>query len=122
MAAASRREPALLEGRFSNGPVWSDRVRDAFRDADLPTGIHAWGNAKALGDFFDVPDSRGRRRVTGSIDDDRRGDRPLIAILIGGNDLLDAAGDSGIRGVGRRAAEEVGEVADGLGAPGRATS
>lgn len=118
---SGRREPPsppYYEGRFSNGPVWSDRVRDAFRDADLPTGIHAWGNAKALGDFFDVPDLSRQASRYRMIDDDRRGDRPLIAIFIGGNDLLDAAGDSGIRGVGRRAAEEVGDVADGLGRTG----
>ena len=97
-------------------------MRDAFRDADLPTGIHAWGNAKALGDFFDVPDlsrqaSRYRMITTTVV-----GDRPLMAILIGGNDLLDTAGEQ--RDARRRTAARPRSRRgrDGLGAAARATS
>ena len=65
--------PPYWSGRFSNGPVWADRVRDAFRDADLPTGNHAWGGANVRSAAASTsPTSRCRRRATAALDDDRR--------------------------------------------------
>jgi outer membrane lipase/esterase len=106
--------PPYYRGRFSNGPVWADRVVAAFRAEGLPTGNHAWGGANVVGGGIDVPDLSMQAARYRSIDEDRRGDRPLVAIWSGGNDVLDAAGDRGARRLGRRVARRVGDVATGL--------
>jgi len=110
--------PPYWNGRFSNGPVWADRVANAFRATDIPTGNHAWGGAKARSDRDAIPDLARQASNYRLVDDDRRGDRPLAAVFAGSNDILDAAGETGIRGVGRRAAEAVGDAAESLGRAG----
>ena len=106
--------PPYWRGRFSNGPVWADRVVDRFRDADLPTGNHAWGGSNVVGGGIDVPDLAMQGRRYRSLPDDRVGDRPLVAIWSGGNDVLDMAGSSGVRRAARGVAERLGEVASDL--------
>jgi outer membrane lipase/esterase len=103
--------PPYWNGRFSNGPVWADRVRDEFREAGLPTGNHAWGGSNVVGGGVDVPDLAMQGARYRSLDDDRIGDRPLVAIWSGGNDVLDLAGSSGVRRAARDVAERLGEVA-----------
>jgi len=110
--------PPYWNGRFSNGPVWADRVAGAFGAADIPTGNHAWGGAKARSDRDGIPDLALQASNYRLVDGDRRGDRPLAAVFAGANDILDAAGGGGIRGVGRRAAEAVGDAAESLGRAG----
>jgi len=106
--------PPYYRGRFSNGPVWADRVADAFRDADLPTGNHAWGGSNVVGGGIDVPDLAMQGVRYRSLGDDRIGDRPLVAIWSGGNDVLDIAGQSGVRRTARDVAERLGDVASRL--------
>ena len=89
---------------------------DAFRDDGLPTGNHAWGGSNVAGGGIDVPDlvdaggrATARSTTTGV------GDRPLVAIWSGGNDVLDIAGSSGVRRRRRAtSAERLGDVATGL--------
>ena len=53
-----------------------------------------------------------------SLDSDRKGDRPLLALWIGSNDLINSVDSHHIGRVGRRAAREVGRTADTLAATG----
>ena len=107
--------PPYWRGRFSNGPVWADRVARRFEARGRPTGNHAFGGAKARGqgrfEALAFPAQATRFRRT---DPDQRGDRPLVAIWIGSNDILFADGDRSIRRVGRLAADRVGDVMTGL--------
>lgn len=103
--------PPYFKGRFSSGPVWADRVRGAFRRAGAKTGVHAWGGAKAQTDFDGIPDLALQAARYRSLDSDRRGDRPLLALWAGGNDILQGPRDREIRKVGRRAADAVGDTA-----------
>jgi outer membrane lipase/esterase len=106
--------PPYWRGRFSNGPVWADRVADRFRDAGLPTGNHAWGGSNAIVGGLDVPGLAAQGARYRSLDDDRVGNRPLVAIWTGGNDILDMAGGDRVRRKARRSAERVGDVASAL--------
>jgi outer membrane lipase/esterase len=103
--------PPYWNGRFSNGPLWADRVIGAFQDADRPTGNHAWAGSNVAPDGIDVPDIAMQAARYRSLDDDRVGDRPLLAIWSGGNDVLDMAGESGVRTKARRAAARLGDIA-----------
>ena len=110
--------PPYWHGRFSNGPVWAERVADAFRDENLPTSNQAWAGANVAPGGIDVPDLSMQAARYRSLDDDRVGDRPLVAIWTGGNDVLDLAGQRGASAGARRAAERLGNVALGLYAAG----
>jgi outer membrane lipase/esterase len=107
--------PPYWRGRFSNGPVWADRVEARFRALDLPTGNHAWGGAEAdASDLnFDLGLQASRYRL---IDDDRRGDRPLATIWAGANDFKDVVGDPNpdVLAEARDAASAVGDAAASL--------
>uniref|UniRef100_UPI002C8BB838 SGNH/GDSL hydrolase family protein n=1 Tax=Amaricoccus sp. TaxID=1872485 RepID=UPI002C8BB838 len=106
--------PPYWEGRFSSGPVWADRVINAFRRAGAESGNHAWGGAKARTDFDGIPDLALQSLQYRRLDSDRRGDRPLLALFAGGNDILKGVGRPGIGTVGRRAADAVGDTAESL--------
>lgn len=106
--------PPYWRGRFSNGRVWADRVRGAFKRAGAPDGNHAWGGAKARTDRDGIPDLALQRLQYLRVDEDRRGERPLLAIWAGGNDILQNLGDPQIRRVGRRAADSVARSARSL--------
>ena len=106
--------PPYWKGRFSNGPVWADRVVNAFRRAGAETGNHAWGGAKARTDFDGIPDLALQSLQYRRLDSDRRGDRPLLTLLAGGNDILKGVGRPDIGSVGRRAADAVADTAETL--------
>ncbi|MCB1371023.1 MAG: SGNH/GDSL hydrolase family protein [Rhodobacteraceae bacterium] len=106
--------PPYWKGRFSSGPVWADRVLNAFRRAGAQTGNHAWGGAKARTDFDGIPDLALQSLQYRRLDSDRRGDRPLLALFAGGNDILRGVGRPDIGTVGRRAADAVGDTAESL--------
>jgi outer membrane lipase/esterase len=106
--------PPYWKGRFTNGPVWTDRVIKAFRRAGAPTGNHAWGGAKARTDFDGIPDFALQAARYRRLDSDRRGDTPLLALFGGGNDILRGVGRPNIETVGRRAADSVGNTAETL--------
>lgn len=109
--------PPYWRGRFSNGRVWSERTAAAFRQAGLPTSNEAWGGAKARTDRDGIPDLAQQALRYRQLDNDRRGDRPLVAIWAGGNDILQASRDRTAR-AGRRAAAAVGDAAAVLAAHG----
>lgn len=109
--------PPYWRGRFSNGRVWSERTARVFRDAGLPTSNEAWGGAKARTDRDGIPDLPVQALRYSRLDADRRGDRPLVAIWAGGNDILQASNDRARR-AGRRAAASVGDTAMALAASG----
>jgi outer membrane lipase/esterase len=106
--------PPYWRGRFSNGPLWSDLVARKFRRQSLPTSIEAWAGAKARSDGIGVPDLGMQALRYAALDEDRRGDRPLVAIWAGSNDLIDAVNAPRIAAVGRRGARAVGTTARGL--------
>ena len=106
--------PPYWRGRFSNGPVWAEHVEGAFAAEDLPTGNHAWGGAKANRDGDFNPDLAIQARRYRSIDSDRRGERSLVALWAGANDIMGSVGGSDVGIVGRRAANAVGGVAGSL--------
>ena len=85
-----------------------------FRRQGLPTSIGAWAGAKARSDGVGVPDLRMQALRYAALDEDRRGDRPLVAIWAGSNDLIGAVNAPRIAAVGRRAARAVGNTARGL--------
>lgn len=101
--------PPYWHGRFSNGPVWADRVAGAFKDEGIRTGNLAWGGA--LADGRGVPDIGLQATQFRLIGRNKRGDRPLVSIWGGGNDILDAAGKARARREGRQAAGAVGDAA-----------
>jgi outer membrane lipase/esterase len=101
--------PPYWHGRFSNGRVWADRVGGAFKAEGVRTGNLAWGGA--LADGPGVPDIGLQVTQFRLIDRDKRGDRPLVSIWGGGNDILDAAGKARARREGRDAASAIGDAA-----------
>ncbi len=105
------KSPPYWHGRFSNGPVWAEHVADAFRAERLPTGIHAWGGATARTTNDGIPDLWAQATRYRALDDDRRGDRPLLALWAGGNDILNTSGTARSARVGRAAARAVGDTA-----------
>ena len=105
------KSPPYYRGRFSNGPVWAEHVADAFRAEGLPTGNHAWGGATARTTNDGIPDLRAQATRYRSLDDARKGDRPLLALWAGGNDILNTDGASRSVRVGRAAAQAVGDTA-----------
>lgn len=113
------KSPPYYKGRFSNGPVWADRVATAFRKEGLPTSNNAWGGAKARTDRDGIPDLSLQALRYEALADSRKGDRPLVALFAGGNDILRAAPNaSGVDAVGRKAANAVGNTAKALRADG----
>jgi outer membrane lipase/esterase len=103
--------PPYWHGRFSNGPVWAEHVAAVFATHGLPTGNHAWGNARAAGSFS--PDLAWQARRYRLLDEDRRGDRPLVALWAGANDIMGSVG-ANVWISGHRAARAVGATAGSL--------
>lgn len=109
--------PPYWRGRFSNGRVWSERTAAAFKAKGLPTSNEAWGGAKAKTDHDGLPDLSLQAYTYRHLDSDRRGDRPLVAIWIGANDILRASTADKAK-AGRQAASTIGDVAQVLAASG----
>lgn len=84
--AATGQPPApYFEGRFSNGPVWAERVADGF----AVSGNFAFGGARAATDADGVPDFAAQvAAFAGSGLRAALGDRPLAAVWLGANDLF----------------------------------
>lgn len=107
-------------GRFSNGPVWAERVAEEFAAASLPVVNFAYGGARATVDGLDTPDFAEQlalANLAGALDS--LGPRPLAALWFGANDILDAlnAGmDAGA--AARTAADSIATFAPVLGAAG----
>jgi outer membrane lipase/esterase len=102
--------PPYWNGRFSNGPVWAERVEDAFRAAGLPRSNQAWGGAQARRDWDGIPDLARQAQAWRDLPSRRKGAAPMAAIAIGANDVMGAIGEASMSDTGRKAANEVASV------------
>ena len=82
--------PVYFDGRFSNGPVWAETVAATFTADGKPTGNFAFGGATAVPDADTVPDLPTQIAFL-SAEVAAFGDRPLVALWFGGNDILRGA-------------------------------
>lgn len=78
--------PPYFDGRFSNGPVWSDYIGDAFANDGKPTGNFAFGGAAAITNDDLSPDLQAQLGLLSGAAP-LFGERPLAAVWFGGNDL-----------------------------------
>ena len=88
--------PPYFMGRFSNGFVFADYLTQEFEAAGRPTGNFAYGGARAVpneeGEGADaVPDLPAQIAEFDAASDGLLGERPLVHILFGGNDIFAAA-------------------------------
>ena len=83
--------PPYFEGRFSNGPVWSERLSGALRAQGRATGNVAFGGARAVTDTDAVPDLAAQVQIIAPAIRDRGGARPVAALWFGTNDLFGAS-------------------------------
>lgn len=100
-----------VDGRFSNGDVWADRLIDEFRGAGRPAFGFAFGlaNAGFDGPSVDLSEQIGLFDASGAAA--ALGSRPLAALWFGANDIF-AATDAGlptpvVESVGAGAAQAV---------------
>ncbi|MDO5613118.1 MAG: SGNH/GDSL hydrolase family protein [Paracoccus sp. (in: a-proteobacteria)] len=85
-----------LYGRFSNGPTFAEHIASDFSAAGRVTGNFAYGGAEAAepSSAFDM--TPGLAWQQGQLADrkSRFGDRPLVSLLMGANDIFDALGSN----------------------------
>jgi outer membrane lipase/esterase len=114
--------PPYAQGRFSNGPVWSEPVSASFAAAGLATGNFAYGGALALTNGDSIPDFAAQRAIFGAASvSTPLGDRPLASVWFGSNDLIDAVGQAAgaqdpVASVSQAAVAVAGGVANGIAA------
>ena len=85
--------PPYFEGRFSNGPVWAEHIADDFTAHGLATGNFAFGGATAAdtpGAAHDLAEQISTFSSSGA----SLGRRPVAAMWIGSNDILDTIGST----------------------------
>lgn len=85
--------PPYFNGRFSNGPVWSDHVIATFDSAGRTARNYAFGGAQAVNEVtapLDIPDLAVQVAQFGLDGAASAGARPLAALFFGGNDLFGA--------------------------------
>lgn len=113
---AQPQSPPYYEGRFSNGPVWAETVAKRFQDQGLATGNFAFGGAKALPDpAAQVPGLSTQLGLLAANSAGFLGDRPVVSLWMGANDLMfDGIAKDDARAVGRAAARAVGSAAAAL--------
>ena len=97
--------PPYYRGRFSDGPIWYDRVARVFRKQGAKTRNYAIGGARAATNFDFIPDLRAQRRLFRA----RANPEPsaLAAVFGGGNDLLARIGRARLKRNVREAADAV---------------
>ena len=112
--------PPYFEGRFSNGPVWAERVADAFAAQGVPGGNVAFGGAEATPDTFGgsddtdaIPDLAAQvglvqQAVGGGAP---LGERPLASVWFGANDIFGVFDGSDS---GEVVEDALGDIADGF--------
>lgn len=106
--------PPYYQGKFSNGPVWADKITDDFTAAGRPSGNFAYGFGTAVRNddvalgrprqIPDVPDQIELFKTKRLAD---IGDRPIGAIWAGANDIFNAAPGGTAKQAGRAAAKSV---------------
>lgn len=80
--------PPYFEGRFSDGPVFTDYLAEGFAE----TENFAFGGAEAVEDGDDIPDLPTQLGLLSQVDPAGFGPRSLATILFGGNDAFGAVG------------------------------
>lgn len=102
-------------GRFSNGPTFAEYIGAEFAGAGRVTGNLAYGGAKALGntglDGLFINDLSEQVGVMTGAKVPQFGSRPLVSLLMGGNDIFGALdanpGIEAIKDTARKAADAV---------------
>ncbi len=110
--------PPYSGNRFSSGPTYAEILAEEFEDAGKPTANFAVGGTQAVAegpvpftvgpvtvplDLPDLPDQVAQ--FLGTTTAAERGDRPLVNIFFGGNDLFGGIGSgNGIAAAGLAAA------------------
>lgn len=85
--------PPYADGRFSNGPVWNEPILSEFDAANKPAENFAVGGATAVADT--IPGNNLATQV-GALTAQQGdfGDRPLVSLWFGANDLFDLIADN----------------------------
>ncbi len=107
--------PPYFQGRFSDGPVWSDMIAAEFEGAGKPAANVAFGGARATtatGGAFDIPDLEQQLQIlggaiAGGFDP---GPRPLTTVWLGANDAFGARDAGDPAAIGRQAADDVADA------------
>jgi outer membrane lipase/esterase len=78
-------------GRFSDGPVWNERILGDFTSAGEASRNFAFGGATAVSNGDPIPDLSLQIGIFGgTVPDAALGDRPLASVWFGANDILNA--------------------------------
>lgn len=85
---ATPQSPPYFEGRFSDGPVFTDYLARGFAE----TENFAFGGAEAVEDGDDIPDLPTQLGLLSTVDPAELGENALATILFGGNDAFGAVG------------------------------
>ena len=78
--------PPYFEGRFSNGPVFTDYLAEGFAEAEN----FAFGGAQAVPDDDEIPDLPTQLALLSAVDPSTFGDDSLATLLFGANDIFGA--------------------------------
>ncbi|MDO5706731.1 MAG: SGNH/GDSL hydrolase family protein [Paracoccus sp. (in: a-proteobacteria)] len=85
-----------LYGRFSNGPTFAEHIAADFSAAGRVTGNFAYGGGEATeaSGIFDFTPGLAWQQGQLAKKSGQFGDRPLVSLLMGANDIFDALGSS----------------------------
>jgi outer membrane lipase/esterase len=110
--------PPYFDGRFSNGPVWSEYIAGTFQAKGRAAGNFAFGGASALPNpESPVPTLGQQVQLFGSSTAGLLGRRPVVSLWAGSNDLIFGGIPTGTAvATGRAAATAVADSARALGA------
>ena len=95
--------PPYFEGRFSDGPVFTDYLAEGFAE----TENFAFGGARAVPDDDLIPDLPTQLALLSAVDPEAFGDDSLATLLFGGNDAFAAVGTGAEASLAEEAAEAV---------------
>ena len=99
--------PPYFEGRFSNGPVFTEYLAEGFAVSEN----FAFGGAQAVSDDDAIPDLPEQLGFLSEVPTEAFGDNGLATILLGANDLFAAIGTGAEETVATAAADAVVEGA-----------
>ena len=117
-AGAAPESPPYFEGRFSDGPVFTDFLAEGF----ATTENFAFGGAQAVPDDDLIPDLPTQLALLSAVDPGSAGENDLATLLLGANDIFAAVGEGSETEVAQAAAGAVIEGARSVFAPGIETA
>jgi phospholipase/lecithinase/hemolysin len=104
--------PPYFQGRFSNGPVWADYIAGDFAAKGLATDNFAFGGSRAVPDpAVPLPALPTQLGFFAAGSAGRLGDRPVVSIWSGANDVIAGVAATHAMAAGRAAARAVGSSA-----------